>query len=325
MPDTRSETATIVINVRVSDGHDDDFRKWQTRMSDVIKTFDGYVGSEIVPPSPPIQPDWVIIHRFANRDQLHTWLDSAERGAMLAEVRPILESDDATSVFLGPGSPESEPVTAVIRTHLGAGNERAFRAWHRRVVVEESKFEGFAGCELQPPVEGFQDEWVTLLRFDSQEHLDRWLESPKRQKLVAEARQFVDDTSVRKVSTSFGGWFRFAGADAPAPKAWKQTMIVLLALYPVVMLEIMFVYPMLEWLDIAPATFVGNALSVSALGFVLVSRGSRAMAWWLSPSPDAAPSVTRNGVLVLIAAYAVTIGFFWWFSNAVVINPVTNL
>ncbi len=327
-PEAEERVATIVTNTQIAPDHDDDFRTWQSRMDEVVKGFDGFLGQEVIPPSPPVQLDWVIIQRFCTPEQLRTWLDSPERSSMLDEAEPLLQGEDEIDVLVGQqGKPSGrdEPVTAVIRTHVAPEAENDFKAWHDRVLASESGYEGFAGCELQPPIEGLQDDWVTLLRFDSQQHLDAWLQSPERQALVHEADRFIDRSNIRRVRTSFEGWFDFGGPEVPPPPAWKMTMIVLLALFPVVMLELMFLDPLLDWLDESPATFIGNALSVSATGFLLVSLASRALRWWLSPAPDASRWVQWKGVLVVLACYAVSVAFFWWFAGAVEIDPITSL
>ena len=47
-------------------------------------------------------------------------------------------------------------------------------------------------------------------------------------------------------------------------------MIVLLTLFPVVMLELLYLSPLLHSLAMAVATSIGNLLSVAATGFVLI-------------------------------------------------------
>ena len=63
-------------------------------------------------------------------------------------------------------------------------------------------------------------------------------------------------------------------------------MIVLLTLYPIVMLEQMFLNPLLQSLDMAEAIFIGNTLSVAATGFLLIPLALRAFEWWLLPRPN---------------------------------------
>ena len=52
-------------------------------------------------------------------------------------------------------------------------------------------------------------------------------------------------------------------------------MIVLLTLYTIVMLEQMFLNPLLQSLDTAEAIFIGNTLSVAATGFLLIPLALR--------------------------------------------------
>ena len=39
---------------------------------------------------------------------------------------------------------------------------------------------GFQGYRLEPPIQWVQEEWLAILRFNSQENLDAWLRSPAR-------------------------------------------------------------------------------------------------------------------------------------------------
>ncbi|OHV22749.1 hypothetical protein BBK14_25230 [Parafrankia soli] len=82
-----------------------------------------------------------------------------------------------------------------------------------------------------PLVPGVQEHWVALFRYDSMRHLEEWLDSAAREKLLADGRRHFAGFDVRTVGLSFSGWFRFGdGADgAPSPN-WKQAMMVLLAL-----------------------------------------------------------------------------------------------
>jgi antibiotic biosynthesis monooxygenase (ABM) superfamily enzyme len=71
-------------------------------------------------------------------------------------------------------------------------------------------------------------------------------------------------------------------------------MIILLTLFPVVMLELLYLSPLLHSLAMAVATSIGNLLSVAATGFVLIplpsapssggySRGRSILRGWRPP------------------------------------------
>ena len=148
------QTATVVTNTRVRDGLDEEFEAWQGRINQVISRLDGFVSSEVLPPTPPDQLDWVIIQRFERPDQLKAWLESPQRAEMLAQIRPALEGEDAVNVFVGHDAESGDaqgPVTAVIMTNVTPGNEKAFERWHARVKQRQSTYPGFLGCEVQLP------------------------------------------------------------------------------------------------------------------------------------------------------------------------------
>jgi len=189
--------------------------------------------------------------------------------------------------------------------------EEAYRDWVDRIRQVEARFLGYQGLELQPPIPGLQDDWVSLLRFDTAEHLNAWLESDARRTALKEVEPFIDQRE-RQVATAFSGWFTFGDAPGQVPPSWKQSMIVLLTLYPIVMLELLFLNPLTQPLGMAGATFIGNALSVAVTGFVLIPLAIRVFEWWLLPRPNDSPGVeiTRNALIV--GLYALSIVVFAW-------------
>jgi uncharacterized protein len=91
-------------------------------------------------------------------------------------------------------------------------------------------------------------------------------------------------------------------------------MVVLLTLYPVVMLELLYLSPLLQALNLAVATFIGNLLSVAALTWLLVPWANRAFSWWLRPTHSVSPRLEAAGVALIIGLYALFVVVFAWIS-----------
>ncbi len=89
-------------------------------------------------------------------------------------------------------------------------------------------------------------------------------------------------------------------------------MIVLLTLYPIVMLELMFLNPLTQPLGMAGSTFIGNALSVAATGFLLIPLALRAFEWWLIPGRSISPRGEAAGIGLIVGLYALSIAVFAW-------------
>ena len=252
-------------------GEEGAFAAWLTRLNEIVATFPGYVSAVGMPPAPPSQSDWVMVQRFQTLEQLRAWLDSYERHALLAKGNSLLVGEGTTNVIEGQSMELSphEMVTEIITVSVKPGKEEAYHAWVDCVRQMEAKFPGYRGLQLQPPISGLQGDWVSLLRFDSSEHLNAWLESDARRAALREVEPFID-RSEQQVATAFSGWFTFGDAPDQVPPNWKQAMVVLLTLFPVVMLELLYLSPLLQSLNLAVATFIGNLLSVAALTWSLV-------------------------------------------------------
>jgi hypothetical protein len=315
--------ASIVTQTRVRPGQEGSYAAWQERMSERVAEADGFLGQQLVPANPPSQPDWVIIQRFSSRDEARAWLDSSERADMLAEASDIFTGDDSIAVLdQASGSPQA--ATAVIRTTVAPDDVARFRDWHQRIDAAQSRRPGYVGCALQEPVPGVQDDWVTILAFDSRADLDVWLASEERAGLVAEAQGFAHDTDLRTVESGFEEWFRFSSGsgaeDGPAP--WKLNYLILIGLYPIVMAEIIFLNPLLEWLPLALSNLIGNVLSVALLGWPVLALLSKGAARWTRPGGT--PRSDLVGALVALAVLAVLIATFWVVDLNVSVDPITD-
>jgi len=307
------KVATAVTTVLVRQGEEGAFAGWLAELNKIVATFPGYISAVVIPPSPPAQSDWVMVQRFQTLEQLGAWLDSDKRRSLLDKSASLLVDEGTTNVFEGSSTERSpqDMVTEIITVSVKPGMEEAYRDWVDRIRQVEARFPGYQGLELQPPIPGLQDDWVSLLRFDTAEHLNAWLESDARRTALKEVEQFTD-TRERQVATAFSGWFTFADAPGQVPPSWKQSMIVLLTLYPIVMLEQMFLNPLLHSLDMAEAIFIGNLLSVAATGFVLIPLALRAFEWWLLPKSNDSPGVEIAGNALIIGLYALSVAVFAW-------------
>jgi len=255
------EVATAVSTVRVRQDEEGAFAGRLTHLNETVATFPGYISAVVVPPVPPLQSDWVMVQRFQTLEQLGVWLDSDARRSLLAKTTSLLVDEGTTNVIEGTSAEPSphDMVTEIITVSVKPGMEEAYRAWVERIRQMEARFPGYQGLQLQPPIPGLQDDWVSLLRFDTSEHLNAWLESDARRAALQEVEPFIDQRE-QQVATAFSGWFTFGDVPGQVPPNWKQAMIVMLTLFPVVMLELLYLSPLLQSLNLAlPSSAICSA------------------------------------------------------------------
>ncbi|MGW7487466.1 antibiotic biosynthesis monooxygenase [Streptomyces sp. NPDC054786] len=310
-----ADNATVVTSQKVREGRTDEYQRWQDRTNQAAREFEGFVDAEVYPPGAGDENEWVAVFRFSGMDRLTAWLDSSRRQELLNEGRGLFEGPPTQEVLHGgsPAQPAPDVVTAVISHEVKPGCEQAFLNWQEKTLKAQQKTPGFMGSELFKPVEGVQEHWVVVFRFDSREHLDHWLTSDVRTKLLEEGSKYFTSYDVRKVDSAFSGWFQFDhGKGGGAPPNWKQAMSVVLALYPTVMVLNLTVGVGLEKLTIREyiGLFLSNVLSVSALTWLLMPIVNRVLAFWLVPSRAAGRRAQVLGTAVVLLGYLVSIVVF---------------
>jgi len=213
------------------------------------------------------------------------------------------------------GGIKPAPVSAVISTRVLPGKELEYRAWERKIAAAQTKAPGLQGYRFEPPVPGVQDDFVAILRFDSEANMQAWLDSPERKKLIEEAAPLTEEFHTRMARTGFEQWFRDESGAPSSASVWKMDMIVLLLLYPIVFLwGVVVGTPLLANklnMPFAIALFVGNIFSVGMTGFMVPWVANR-MGWWLNPTRN----VVRANLLgagLICAIYATCVLVFWKF------------
>ena len=312
-PPTAEAPVTVVVQTRPREGQDEAFGRWQAGMSAAAAEQPGFLEQSVMPPSPPLQTDWVILQRFTTADAAVAWLRSDRRQQLLGQVQEILIGVDDVHLLHDPAAgARPAPVSTVITTRIKPGQEAAFRAWEQRIAVAQARSPGFLGYRFEPPIPGVQDDWMAILRFDTEQNLQVWLDSPERQALLRESQAFVEEFRARTVRSGFEQWFPGIEGAAARPAVWKQNMVVLLVLYPIVFLFGFYVQaPFLMGRAGVPfwaALFIGNVVSIVLMNW-LVPWTSRALGWWLRPEQANKKRLDVAGTALVVGLYA-----FWLFA-----------
>ncbi|MDX1447459.1 MAG: antibiotic biosynthesis monooxygenase [Acidimicrobiia bacterium] len=269
---------TIIVSRRVKPGLEAEFERWNARIRAAAESFPGHLGSEAQPPNEAHPDEWMVVYRFATVDQLEAWMTSPERLALLEEGNRLLEEPvrEQRLAAIGPGP---EAVTAVMSQRVRTDAWDDFRRAHAEITLAMRRFDGFLSCELIEPVDGVQDEHIVVFAFDSRAHLDRWLESAERRRVLRLIEPLIEGERTLNVVGGFAGWFQTD--DSRSPRRWKQAVAVLIALYPTTLslgwLQREFL-PDAPWI---PALFVSNVVGIAILTWILMPAVTRALARWL--------------------------------------------
>jgi len=311
-----SQHSVLIATAKVHPGSEGAFNAWQTRQTAAMSKFPGFVGVDFMPP-PSNRPGeaWTIITNFETKETLSAWQHSPERAKILAEVAPLLDGGNFGETISedGASAPKTE-VTEVIFSKVKPGMADRYREWAARIQAAQAKYPGYRGMYLQPPAGGKDGHWTSILRYDSAEHLEAWMNAPERKSLLSESAEFIESEELMRLQTSFPGWVPLDPMTGEPPPNWKAAMLVLLGLFPIVMLEMRFLGELLinplGIKNASLATFIGNSISVALTSFVTMPLFVNWFGWWLFPKGNKSAQ-TAKGVAILCVLFALEVIVLW--------------
>jgi len=92
---------TVIISRRVKPGRVQDFEEWTSEISKIVSTFEGYYGTNIISPSEPSNPEYVVIFRFNSYKNLKKWEDSPIRSEWIKRAGKFTEGGVDIRKFTG--------------------------------------------------------------------------------------------------------------------------------------------------------------------------------------------------------------------------------
>lgn len=290
-----------------------DFADWQSHFNAKIAAYPGFVSLEILSPALPEQPKWLLVQRFYSSQDLNNWRQSEIRHSFMVDLEKYLVAKDNIEEVVSTSAGMQGGITEVIITQVDPKNEKGFRKWIAKIHCAEAKFPGFKGIYVQSPIFGSGLNWITLLQFDTPEHLEFWLRSSERQKVILEAEGLFSAMEHHRMISPYAGWFSSIAKKGGEPSVWKQTMLVLLVLFPIVILELKYLNPLTNRLNPSLETFIGNAISVSLVSWPMMPIALSFLGWWLIPKAKHNRRDNLLGLLIVILLYLIEIAIFWNF------------
>ncbi len=305
--------ATVVVARKVRPELAEAYEDWQSEILAATSRSPGFIGKETIRPVSGVDDDWVTVFRFDSKEHLLAWMQSEERRELLERGDAFNDAPADEHTMIG-GRPTEHYVTLVVSSTPNPGHEKQFLAAEKALEAAVRSFRGFTGYELLKPVhEG--GAWTSLIRFEDTRSADEWLRSEIRTKLLENLHKQVQRISVRKVPSAFGSWFSFSAVDGANTPNWKQSMTVLLALYPTTMcLHYLTSYLQEVGIPGYLRIFASNTLSVIILGFLLMPVVTRALRFWLDPG--ASTRITIRGTILAVILYGMLLGFWGLLTRA---------
>ncbi len=182
-------------------------------------------------------------------------------------------------------SGEESGATVVITHRVKHGHQNAYEAWLNEISPICRQSAGHLDVQIIRPIDGVTTTYTVIIRYDTQEHLQMWLNSRERKALIERVREHLvtdDDFFIR---SGLDFWFTPDGAEAKVPMRWKQFLVTWSAIYPLVLIIPLLILPLLRLAGIPGGhywdTLIMTGVVVSLMVYVVMPQYTKLIQHWL--------------------------------------------
>lgn len=184
------------------------------------------------------------------------------------------------------------PVTVIVTRKAKKGKIREFEEWMDGIIHEVLKFEGHMGSNIiRPANELSNPEYVIIFRFDTYANLAKWERSQVRQEWLEKSKNLTEGEAVVQKQTGLEFWFtpnlgasKTNEAPALSPPRYKMAIVVIGIIFVLVSIMLPQIQQATGGLPAMLSTFIGVAIMVLLMTYVIMPAVTKLLKPWLSKS-----------------------------------------
>ncbi len=182
------------------------------------------------------------------------------------------------------GLPRPDVVTSVIQHRVNPGAAAPYEIWLQEITAAAQRFPGHQGVNIIRPSEG-ADLYTIVLHFDTLEHLQGWLASETRRRLMAQVEPLLVSGERVDIKTGLEFWFTPPTPGQKHPPPYKQFLLTLSVIFPLTVLVPWALRPLVQVAPVLGLPVVSNlmisAVIVGLATYVIMPHYTRLVAGWL--------------------------------------------
>ena len=180
---------------------------------------------------------------------------------------------------------KDDGATVVITHRIRSDKHEEYERWLEEIAPLCKASPGNLDWHIVRPVSDVTDTYTVIIRFDTTAHLEDWMQSADRKRLINQAQPLFAGADDFFISSGLDFWFTPSGARAKLPVRWKQYLLTWSAIYPLALAVPFAVAPALRLVGV-PASLPITTLAVTAvvvflMVYVVMPRYTRLVQRWL--------------------------------------------
>lgn len=175
--------------------------------------------------------------------------------------------------------------TVVITHRVKDGRQEGYNDWLNEIGPLCRASRGHLDWHIVRPIPGLSDTNTIIVRFDTVEHLQGWMNSEERRRLIEKVTPLLAGNDDFFIRSGLDFWFTPAGAKAKVPVRWKQFLVTWSAIFPLASCVPLLVIPSLRVIGVPPLPYLDTLLISGAIVYLMVyvvmPRYTRLVQRWL--------------------------------------------
>ncbi|WNM59418.1 antibiotic biosynthesis monooxygenase [Candidatus Nitrospira allomarina] len=160
--------------------------------------------------------------------------------------------------------------TAVITHRVRDGQQEGYDAWLNEIGPLCRSYPGHLDLQIIRPIPGLTATYTVIVRFDTRKHLQGWMSSQDRKRLIERVRPLLVQDDDFFIRSGLDFWFTPEGARAKVPVRWKQFLVTWSAIFPLVLVIPLVVAMGLRQLGVPQNHYLDLLLSTGSVVWVMV-------------------------------------------------------
>lgn len=186
------------------------------------------------------------------------------------------------------------PHTVMFVDAVEPGKQDAFLEWSRCIHEEAEKFDGFQDVTIIQSDENDSARFMTLLRFDNQDNLQKWMQSENSERWVSDLSGILREPEVTADGSGSNLWFKFDNRPKEnKPPLWKEVVLGTAVVYPMILILNFLMSPLIGGLPTNAAIFVVVVVLSALLANPIMPLANKVLGAWLYKNTSAGTSTHR--------------------------------
>lgn len=175
--------------------------------------------------------------------------------------------------------------TVVITHRVKNGQQAGYNDWLNEIGPLCRSSRGHLDWQIVRPIPGLSETYTIIIRFDTIEHLQGWMNSEVRRRLIEKVRPLLAGDDDFFIRSGLDFWFTPQGAKAKVPVRWKQFLVTWSAIFPLATCIPLPVIPLLRVAGVPRSPYLDTLFVTGTVVFLMVyvvmPRYTRLIQRWL--------------------------------------------